>query len=161
MSLESLKSESVGSSLESQKSESVESSDKSRKRGKDLLWQEVERFDNPEAFNRSQIKMELDRKMRKHRVWRSAGARNQGFVCKVFRKQGWKSCPRKYRVSLFYQSCCDHVNESQVMYLNTSFSIVVLSTSEEHHHEEKPDFSTKENYHWTAQQEKVPHTFPH
>ena len=45
------------------------------------------------------------------------------------------------------------------MYLNTSFAIVVLSTLEEHHHEEMPGFSTKENYHWTAQQEKVPQSF--
>ena len=45
------------------------------------------------------------------------------------------------------------------MYLNTSFTIVVLSTMEQHHHEEKSGFSTKENYHWTAQQEKVPHIF--
>ena len=45
------------------------------------------------------------------------------------------------------------------MYLNTSFAIVVLSTLEKHHHEEMPGFSTKENYHWTAQQEKVPQSF--
>ena len=42
------------------------------------------------------------------------------------------------------------------MYLNTSFEIVVLSTLDEHHHEEDPEFTTKENYHWTVQQEKVP-----
>ena len=45
------------------------------------------------------------------------------------------------------------------MSLNTSFEIVVLSTLEEHCHEEDPEFTTKENYHWTAQQEKVPHSF--
>ena len=49
---------------------------------------------------------------------------------------------------------------SQVMYLNTSFEIVVESTLEEHHHEEDPEFTTKENYHWTAQQEKVPPPTP-
>ena len=97
-----IKIESVGSSLESLKSESVGSSEKIRKRGKDLDWKEVERFDNPQAFNRSQIKVELDRKMRKHRVWRSMGARNQGYVCKVFKKRAWKSCPRKYRVGLLH-----------------------------------------------------------
>ena len=63
-------------------------------------WQEVERFDSPQAFNRSEMKVKLDREMRKNRVYRSAGARNQGYVCKVFKKQGWKSCPFKYRVSL-------------------------------------------------------------
>ena len=49
---------------------------------------------------------------------------------------------------------------SQVMYLNTSFEIVVESTLEEHHHEEDPEYTTKENYHWTAQQEKVPPPTP-
>ena len=46
------------------------------------------------------------------------------------------------------------------MYLNTSFEVVVLSTLDEHHHEEDPEFSTKENYHWTVQQEKVPPPIP-
>ena len=49
---------------------------------------------------------------------------------------------------------------SQVMYLNTSFEIVVESTLEEHHHEEDPEFTTKENYHWIAQQEQVPPPTP-
>ena len=44
------------------------------------------------------------------------------------------------------------------MYLNSSFANVVLSTLDEHHHEEDPGFSTK-NYHWTVQQEKVPHSY--
>ena len=42
------------------------------------------------------------------------------------------------------------------MYLNTSFEVVVLSTLDKHHHEEDPEFTTKENYHCTVQQEKVP-----
>ena len=46
------------------------------------------------------------------------------------------------------------------MYLKTSFEIVVESTLEEHHHEEDPEFTTKENYNWTAQQEKVPPSTP-
>ena len=41
------------------------------------------------------------------------------------------------------------------MYLNTSFEIVVLSTLDEHQHEEDPEFTTKENYHWSVQKEKV------
>ena len=59
-------------------------------------------------------------------------------------------CLRSVKKMINYQ------NESQVMYLNTSFEIVVLSTLDEHHHEEDPEFTTKENYHWTVQQEKVP-----
>ena len=36
-------------------------------------WQEVERFDNPQMFNRSEIKAMLGKQMRKHKVWRSMG----------------------------------------------------------------------------------------
>ena len=93
--------ESIGSSDE--KSESVRTSEKSRGRGKDLNWQPVERFENQEAFNRSQIKAKLDTvtMYRKLQGWESAGARNQAYACHFYNKQGWKSCPRKYRVSLF------------------------------------------------------------
>ena len=93
----SVKSESLSSSKETRKCERVGSS---RKRGKDLDWLQVERFENPEAFERSQIKVELDTKMSKRRAWESMGARNSAYACNVYRKQGWKSCPRKYRVSL-------------------------------------------------------------
>ena len=43
----------------------------------------------------------------------------------------------------------------RVMHPNTSFAIMVLSTSDEHHHEEEAGFTTKENYHWTSQQENI------
>ena len=45
--------------------------------------------------------------------------------------------------------------------MNSSFAqhvVVVLTTLDEHHHEEEPGFTTKDNYHWTQEQEKVPHT---
>ena len=45
--------------------------------------------------------------------------------------------------------------------MNTSFKqyVVVLTTLDEHHHEVEPGFTTKENYHWTQEQEKVPHIY--
>ena len=92
--------ESIGSSDEAGKYKRT--SEKSRGRGKDLNWQPVERFENQEAFNRSRIKAKLDTQMyRKLQGWESAGARNQAYACHFYNKQGWKSCPRKYRVSLF------------------------------------------------------------
>ena len=121
------------------KSESVGPSKKTRMRGKELNWRQVARFESPQEFDKSHIKEELDRQMMKHDTWRSSGARNESYVCKLNRKQAWKSCLRKYRV----------------MYLNTSFAILVLSTSDEHHHEEEAGFTTKENYHWTVQQENI------
>ena len=122
------------------KSESTESSGKRPRRGsKELDWRQVEHFESPQAFNRSQIKEELDRQMIKNLAYRNSGARNESYVCKFYKKQAWKTCRRKYRV----------------MYLNTSFAIVVMTTSDEHHHEEEPGFTTKENYHWTAQQEEI------
>ena len=70
---------------------------------------------------------------------------------------------RNSGVSLHYQYHLSYhlfISGSQVMYLNTSFEIVVESTLEEHHHEEDPEFTTKENYHWIAQQEQVPPPTP-
>ena len=121
------------------KSGSACSEETRRRRGKDLDWQQVERFDSPQAFNRSQIKEELDRQMIKNLAYRNSGARNESYVCKFYKKQAWQTCRRKYRV----------------MYLNTSFAILVLSTSDEHHHEEEAGFTTKENYQWTVQQENI------
>ena len=128
--------ESAGSPEES---ESVGSSEKSRKRRKHFNWRQVARFESPQEFNRSHMKEELDRQMIRNRVWRSSEARNENYDCKLFKKQAWKSCLRKYRV----------------IYLNTSFAIMVLSTSHEHHHEEEAGFTTKDNYHWTVQQEEI------
>ena len=68
----------------------------------------------------------------------------------VLESTGWVSYQRPFL----------HVIESfQVMFMNTSFTqhVVVLTTLDEHHHEEEPGFTTKDNYHWTQEQEKVPH----
>ena len=81
------------------KSESACSEETRRRRGKDLDWQQVERFDSPQAFNRSQIKVELDMQMYLNRAWRRSGARQELYRCKVSRKRAWKPCLRKYRVS--------------------------------------------------------------
>ena len=72
----------------------------------------------------------------------------------VLESTGWVSYQRPFL----------HVIESfQVMFMNTSFTqhVVVLTTLEEHHHEEEPGFTTKDNYHWTQEQEKVPHIYVH
>ena len=42
--------------------------------------------------------------------------------------------------------------------MNTSFEVVVLSTLDKHHHKEDLEFTTLDYYHWTVQQEKVPHS---
>ena len=41
------------------------------------------------------------------------------------------------------------------VFLNTSMDIMTFCTIEEHFHEEDPNYSTKSNYHWTAQQEAI------
>ena len=143
------------------KSESACSEETRRRRGKDLDWQQVERFDSPQAFNRSQIKAELDQVMSRSKLCRTSEARQERYVCKFYKKAAWKPCLRKYRVSHWYHpSWLSIIDESQVMYLNTSFEVVVLSTLDKHHHEEDPEFTTKENYHCTVQQEKVPPPSP-
>ena len=85
------------------KSESASFEETQRRRGKDSDWQQVERFDSPQAFNRSQIKAELDTQMYLNRAWRSSGARQEHYRCKVSRKRAWKPCLRKYKVSLHYR----------------------------------------------------------
>ena len=70
-----------------------------RKRGKDLDWQQVERFESPQAFNRSEIKAELDQVMSRSKLCRTSEARQERYVCKFYKKAAWKPCLRKYRVS--------------------------------------------------------------
>ena len=138
-----MKSESISSTGEKEIEENKSEGslfEETRKRGRDLNWQQVECFDSPQAFNRSQIKAELDQVMSRSKSSRTSEARQERYVCKFYKKSAWKPCLRKYRVS----------------HLNTSFAIVVSSTLDEHHHEEDPEYTTLDYYHWTVQQEKVP-----
>ena len=73
--------------------------EETRKRRKDLDWQQVERFDSPQAFNRSKIKAELDQVMSRSKLCRTSEARQERYVCKFYKKAAWKPCLRKYRVS--------------------------------------------------------------
>ena len=93
-----IESKSAGSFKEKE-SESILSSEETRKPGRDLDWQHVDCFDSPQAFNRSQIKTELDEVMRRKKLWRTSEARQETYVCKFFAKQAWKPCLPKYRVS--------------------------------------------------------------
>ena len=93
-----IESESAGS-FEEKESESIFSSEETRKPGRDLDWLHVDCFDSPQAFNRSQIKTELDEVMRRKKLWRTSEALQERYVCKFFAKQAWKPCLRKYRVS--------------------------------------------------------------
>ena len=78
--------------------ESVVSSEETQMRGKTLDWQHVECFDSPQAFNKSQIKVELDEVMTKSNSFRTSEARQESYVCKFFKKRAWKSCLFQYRV---------------------------------------------------------------
>ena len=103
-----MKSESISSTGEKEIEENKSEGslfEETRKRGRDLNWQQVECFDSPQAFNRSQIKAELDEVMTRRKSWRTSEARQEGYVCKFGLKQAWKPCLRQYRVSLHYQ--CD------------------------------------------------------
>ena len=62
--------------------------------------------------------------------------------------------------SVSFNDCIFSTSLGQVMFMNSSFAqhvVVVLTTLDEHHHEVEPGFTTKDNYHWTQEQEKVPH----
>ena len=65
----------------------------------------------------------------------------KGVVCKFSQRRGYKVCKRQY----------------MVVYPSSSLTVVVFHTPDhlEHLHEEDPTYQTKENYHWTEQQEAI------
>ena len=97
---------------EERERESIVTSEETRKRRKKLDWQHVESFDTPQAFNRSQIKAELDKVMIRtmtRTMTRTSEARQESYMCKFNRKRGWKSCIRQWRVSVHYQHHGHHL----------------------------------------------------
>ena len=125
----------VGSELEEEEEETI----KVRTRGKDIDWQDLELFDGPDEYNRSEIKKEICEIMIRKKQWRNNESRCENFVCKYFDKRGWKKCLRQYKIC----------------YLNSCMQIMIFTTVEKHCHEEDLEYCTKENYHWTSQQEAI------
>ena len=77
----------VGSELEEEEEETI----KVRTRGKDIDWQDLELFDGPDEYNRSEIKKEICEIMIRKKQWQNNESRCENFVCKYFDKRGWKN----------------------------------------------------------------------
>ena len=131
-------SEMVGPDEELDENEDEEDVSK-KTRGKDIEWLDYEMFQGPDEYKQSNLRKELKEMMMRKKKWTNKESRNENFICKYHSKKGWKQCPRQYRVC----------------FSNSSMNIAVFSTAEEHSHHEDPDYSTKENYHWTAKQEAI------
>ena len=106
-----------------------------RRRGKDRSWNHIASFPNMEQFKETEIYASLKTEMKRNNRHETEDYHLEIFVCRFFRKAGWKLCPRTIRVG----------------YSTTSQDIVVWETDDnEHQHEEDPNFDTGINYHWTA-----------
>jgi hypothetical protein len=77
--------------------------------------------------------------MLRKKNWKTAHGRCETYVCKHSHKKVWKKCHLQYRV----------------VYSERNFTIVTFVTEEDHLHEEDAANTTKENYHWTRQQEEI------
>ena len=69
-----------------------------RGRGKDKSWSQIGMFTTNEEFKGSEIHSELTKSMRKDNPYDTEDFKMHIYVCKHFKKQGWKSCPRRVRV---------------------------------------------------------------
>ena len=119
--------------------EEEEDEEPKKRRGKDREWKELASFPNKEQFRASEIHIELSAEMTRQNIYKGEDCHNHLYVCRYFKKQGWKRCHRAVRVG----------------FSQTSFDIFVCETDGGHIHEEEPGFATPVNYHWTPEQCQV------
>ena len=124
---------------DTEEDEENEEDEEKRRRGKDRDWKEVASFPNKEQFRASEIHIELSAEMTRHNIHKGETLHTHLYVCRYYKKRGWKRCDRAVRVG-FSQSGDD---------------IVVWETDDEHKHEVQPDFATPVNYSWTSEQCQV------
>ena len=69
-----------------------------KRRGKDLIWVEVERFQHQDDFEQSALWAEIKETMSSTRNSRNDEAQFKQYRCKYKRKGGWLPCDRSYKV---------------------------------------------------------------
>ena len=110
------------------------------KRGKDKSWIQIGHFANNDQYKGSEIYTKLTAEMTRNNKYNTEDYHIDVYVCKHFKKRGWKSCPRSVRVG----------------YSRTSSEIFVWEAADsEHQHEQDPHFDTAGNFNWTAGQAEV------
>ena len=96
-------------------------------RGKDKIWSQIDRFANNDQYKGSEIYTKLTAEMTRNNKYNTEDYHIDVYVCKHFKKRGWKSCPRSVRVG----------------YSRTSSDIFVWEAADsEHQHEQDPNFDT-------------------
>ena len=111
-------------------------------RGKDIVWCDVEQFENVDAFKNSEVFKDLKENFSLRRSREPEYADTEHYTCKYSRKVGFLCCPLQYKVS--YLSTCD--------------TVIVQSPQgcATHKHEEDPDFVWEgKNFRWTTQQTNI------
>ena len=110
-------------------------------RGQDTNLEEYLEFEDPQSFKQHKVHEEIWTAMTRRKSWETNMGRKESYACKFSQKRGYKVCKRQFMVT----------------YPSTSFKVLVYHTPDhlEHLHEEDPSHQTKENYHWTLQQEAV------
>ena len=89
-------------------------------RGKDIDWELIEEFANPEEFRESQVKAKIDSEMFRKKSWKTQSFRNEHYLCKYSNKIRFLSCKRQLKI----------------VYFSSSFAISSFENSEDHVHEE-------------------------
>ena len=130
-----------GDGNDTETEEDEENEEPKRKRGKDREWKDLASFPNKEEFRASEIHIELSTEMTRHNKYLGKDCLNHLYVCRYYKKPGWKRCNRAVRVG-FAQS---------------SFEIFVWESEDEHKHEKEEGYATPVNYHWTPEQCQVIH----
>ena len=111
----------------------------SGRRGPDIQWVEVFRFEDEAAFEESEDKEEL-MQFTRQRQWATDYADCESFNCKFAKKAHFEKCGRKMKVE----------------YLNSCKEVVVLHNNVMHNHVINYDYAgTAKKYSWTPAQNEI------
>ena len=112
---------------------------KGGRRGPDIIWQEVVRFEDRDKWNSSEEFKEL-KGFNMKKPWETQYAANETWCCKYSQKAHYQKCPRMVKLE----------------FLNASQEVVLLDNGLEHRHEVDEAHTTlHKKYLWTPRQEEV------
>lgn len=111
-----------------------------KKRGKDIEWLEVERFNDKSCYENSAFFLDIKTNFTMRRSRESEFSDSEHFTCKFSRKRGYLVCPLQYKVH----------------FLTTCAEIRVMSNGRTHVHQEDTNYTTMgPNLTWTKRQTDV------
>ena len=111
----------------------------SGRRGPDIQWREVVRWEDEGAFKHSDEFKLLKMFTRRKKPWKSEYADYETWACKHARKANYKKCPRMVKLE----------------YLAASRVVVMLDNCMDHDHSTDPDYGGGKKFCWTPVQEGI------